>query len=337
MAKLYAGLDVSQDMTAICVVDARGKVVLETSVATDAKSIGVVLRPFRRSIEQVGHEVGPLSPLLHEALLKQRFPMVCLDARKARAAMAAQRNKTDRNDAQAIAILLARGFGGDVHVKSIEAQRAQTLLLFRNTLARKIHDLDRVLGGKFKQFGAKMKRAADGTPIIIWPARGKDADVSAYATHLLHARASAASERDALERLIQAEAKADPICRRFMTVPGVGPLTALTFRAAVDEPHRFRSSRNLGAYFGLTPRRFQSGKTDLHGRMSKAGNVEVRAALFQAAHCLLVCTKRESRLRTWGLRLAQRRSLTHARIACSRKLAVILHRMWITETDFAPN
>jgi transposase len=334
MSAVFVGLDVSAETTALCISDAHGNIVMEGSVASNPEMIAGALRPYRRLIARVGLEAGSISAWLYKALIKRRYPAVCLDAWKTRAAMAAQRNKTDRNDARAIAVLLSRGFEAAVHVKSIEAQRAQTLLLFRNTLAQKIHDLDRVLGGKLKQFGAKLRRGS-GRVTIVWAKGQRDADVAANADALLRMRVAACAELSGLERRIEACAKADPVCRRLMTVPGVGPFIALTFRTAIDDPHRFACSRDVAAYFGLTPRRIQSGKSNFRARVSKAGNAAVRAALYQAAHSLLVCTKRHSTLRAWGLRLVTKRSLTHARMACARKLAVVLHRMWIKEADFA--
>jgi transposase len=119
-----------------------------------------------------------------------------------------------------------------------------------------------------------------------------------------------------------------------MTVPGVGPVTALTFKAGVDDPTRFRRSRTVAADFGLTPRRYQSGEVDNPGRISKAGDPDVRSALYVAAHALIVRSAKWSSLKVWGLRLAKTKGHQRAVIAVARKLAVILHKMWIDGTDF---
>lgn len=121
-----------------------------------------------------------------------------------------------------------------------------------------------------------------------------------------------------------------------MTVPGVGPVVALTFRTAVDDPHRFSRSRTVGAHFGLTPRKFQSGTIDYDGRISKCGDGEVRTALYEAASSLLVRCKTSSELRSWGLSLVKRRGHKKALVAVARKLATLLHRMWLDGSDFRP-
>ncbi len=113
-----------------------------------------------------------------------------------------------------------------------------------------------------------------------------------------------------------------------MTVPGVGPLTALAFRATIDRPDRFRRSRDVGAHLGLTPRRYQSGETDVQGRISRCGDELARTALYEAAHSLLIRSTKWSALRAWGMNVAKRRGMARARVAVARKLAVILHRMW---------
>lgn len=336
MVALYVGLDVSEETTSVCIVTGQGEVVEELSVCTDAKQLHAALRPYRRSIHIVGHESGPCSPYLHNELAKKRLPVICLDARQTRAATAAQRNKTDRNDARCIALLLSRGFRARAYVKSFGAQQLQTLLLFRRTLVQKLHDIDRVLGASVKLFGGKLRRSKREC-FLAWPKSLQYEPVARYADIVLRARSLLDVERQALDALVVEAAKADRVCQRLMTMPGVGPVTALTFKANIDDPHRFPLSRDVGAYFGLTPRRVQSGNRDFIGRISKAGDANMRGALFQAAHSLLVCTRKSSVLRDWGLRVAARRGLTHARLSCSRKMAVILHRMWITERDFAPD
>jgi hypothetical protein len=126
----------------------------------------------------------------------------------------------------------------------------------------------------------------------------------------------------------------EPICRRLMSAPGVGPLTALAFRATIDQPERFGKSRDVGAHLGLTPRRYQSGETDVPGRVSRCGDELARTALYEAAHSLLVRSKKWSVLRAWGMKIAKRRGMARARVAIARKLATILHRMWVDGAEF---
>jgi transposase len=129
-------------------------------------------------------------------------------------------------------------------------------------------------------------------------------------------------------------ARADKVCRRLMSTPGVGALVALTYRSAVDEPTRFGKSSTVGAYFGLTPKKYQSGETDRDGGVSKVGDAMVRTALFEAAHIMLTRATRFSSLKHWALNVAKRRGMKRAKVALARKLGVVLHRMWVDATDF---
>lgn len=332
MTTLYAGLDVSQANTAVCVVDESGLKQFECTVATDAAAIALALKPYRRSLAKVGHETGLYTPFLHRELLRRRFPAICLDARKTRAVLAAQRNKTDRNDARDIAVALSRGFNGAAFVKSVEAHRLRALLTCRRTLKRRARDLEGVLRGMAKAFGCKY---ADGKLTARMRGSRVDPFVANVTASVLRARAALLTEALSLERTVKDLAQRDPICRRLMTAPGIGPITALTYRAAIDDPERFARSRDVGAHFGLTPRRWQSGQRDIAGRISRSGDLEVRAALYEAASTMLNCCKQPSALLAWGKKLQAARGLKYASTACARKLAVILHRMWVTETAFA--
>jgi len=154
-----------------------------------------------------------------------------------------------------------------------------------------------------------------------------------------HALRSSQACRDARERArltkqVLALARNEEVCQRLMTVPGVGPITALTFRATIDRPDRFRRSRDVGAHLGLTPARYQSGETDIQGKISRCGDELARTALYEAAHTLLVRSRKWSSLRAWGMKVAKARGMARARVAVARKLAVILHRMWSDETEF---
>lgn len=336
MSKLFAGLDVSLDKTSICVVDARGNLVFENEAASTPSAISTALKPYRTLLGKVGHEAGIFTPWLHRELLRRKLPAICLDARKTRAALAAQRNKTDRNDARDIAIALARGFEGAAHVKSDEAHRIRMLLTFRRCLKRKANDIEMTLRTTLKVFGATTVRR--GTAFTIkYATRRPDPLVAQLVKTALDARRSVQAEANRLESVAVKLARADAVCRRLMTIPGVGPLTALAFKAAVDDPRRFSSSRVVGSYFGLTPRRIQSGRTDFQTSISRQGDFETRAMLYSAASTMLSCCKKPSKFRTWGLKLVAANGFKHASVACARKLAVIMHRVWITETPFQPD
>jgi transposase len=125
------------------------------------------------------------------------------------------------------------------------------------------------------------------------------------------------------------------LCRRFMQIPGVGPIAALSFMTAIDDPSRFRRSRDVAAYFGLTSRRWQSGSSiHVQGRISKAGDPDVRCGLYEAASALLTRFKRKDKVKAWGLALAKRAGHRKATVAVARKLAVIMHAMWLDGTFY---
>ena len=147
--------------------------------------------------------------------------------------------------------------------------------------------------------------------------------------------ASTSSDAEAIaDKRVRDVARADNVCRRLMTAPGVGAIVALSFRAAVDQPERFKSSKAIGACFGLTPRKYQSGESDRDGAISKAGDASVRLALFEAAHVILTRVSKWSKLKAWAVGVAKRRGAKRAKVALARKLGIVLHRMWIDATDF---
>lgn len=331
----FAGLDVSTRTTAVCVVSHEGEVVLETSVATEPDAIAAALQPWRRSLRTVGHETGSLSPWLHKELQALGLPIVCLEALHTRALLAGQRNKTDPADALGIAQILRAGWFKSVHVKSDEAHRMRILLAHRRSLKRKALDLENALRHTLKAFGVRLHAVGRaGMAAAVYQAIAGDRLLEDLAQGMLRARDVLLAEFARMDRIVRQLAQGDPVCRRLMTVPGVGPVTALAFKAAVDDPTRFRRSRTLGAHFGLTPQRYQSGETDITGRISKRGDGEVRTLLYEAAMSMLVRTRSPSALKAWGLRLAKKRGLKRACVALARKLACVLHRMWLDGSDF---
>lgn len=335
MSRLYAGLDVSDAATAICLMTSRGACI-ETSAPSTPEAIAAALAPHRRRLVVVGFENGTLSNWLYRELQARQFPVVCLNAWRVHASLSARTNKTDRNDARGIAHLLQRALYPTIHVKSDEALRLRMLLNTRSALREKARALQLALRNTLKSLGvtyslgkARSHRrieCAEGTPLSVQ--RIVDGVQRAYHALLV--------EAEVLDKAIAAYAADDPVCKRLMTVPGVGPFVAATFKAAIDEPSRFKNSRSVAAHFGLTPRTFQSGKTEARGRISRRGDARVRLALYAAAFVMLTASKRDTALRRWGLQLRERKGLNIAAVACARKLAVILHRMWMTGRDFEP-
>jgi transposase len=260
---------------------------------------------------------------------------VLLETRHVKAALAAMTVKTDRNDARGIAQLLRLGWFRPVHVKSSGAQEVRALLTARKLVQGKLLDLESGLRGLLRGFGLKVGAVSRGR----FEARILDlvhghAVLETVAGALLTARATLQAQFARLHRALLGMVRADPVCRRLMTVPGVGAVVAITFRSGIDNPARFRRSRDVGPHFGLTPRKYQSGEIDITGSITKVGDRMVRTALYEAASVMLSRTVRPSPLKSWALAVARRRGTKKARVALARKLGVVLHRMWVDGTDF---
>ena len=334
--KYYAGLDVSLRSCAVCIVDTNGKVVLERELACEVSDISDWLRTFAYPIERVGFEAGTMSQHLFFGLQAESFDVVCMEARQVNAALSAMRNKTDKNDARGIAQILRTGWFSPVHMKSREAHGLRALLSSQKALLNKTIDLSNEVRGLLKIFGLRLPKTVSHGSFddIVRPMIQMD-DVLIHALiPLLDARVALYQHYLELDRRVKHAASHDEVCMRLMTVPGVGPIAALTFKAAVDDPLRFKSSRTVAAHFGLTPRRYQSGESDNPGRISRAGDRDVRSTLYSAANAMLMRKMAASKLKSWGMRLMRTKGRRRAVVAVARKLAVLLHRMWIENTEF---
>jgi transposase len=332
----FTGLDVSLRFVSICIVDDTGQVRYEAKAPAEIHRIVGCLRKFSQEVKAVGFEAGALTQYLTYGLQAAGFEVVCLEARQVNAALAAMRNKTDRNDARGIAQILRTGWYSRVHVKSLESHQIRALLASRKAILKKCIDLENELRGLLRVFGIRLaSKVAHGAYDAVVRKQVETEPLLARALlPLLEARQVLYRTYLKLDNEVKAIVRHDRICQQFMSVPGVGAITALTFKAAVDDPHRFKRSRTVAAHFGLTPRRYQSGEIDNPGRISKAGDPDVRCALYVAAHSLLSRSATWSALKAWGVRLAKSRGHRRAVIAVARKLAVILHRMWIDGTEF---
>jgi transposase len=317
-------------------VDDKGTVLHEAKVAADVDTIVAHLRSFSAEIRTVGFEAGALSQYLCHGLAAAGFRVICMEARQVSTTLSAMRNKTDRNDARGIAQILRTGWYRPVHVKSFHSHELRVLLSSRKTILAKCVDLENEVRGLLRIFGIRLpNRVGHGSfDAIARNVLPNEPHVVRALVPLLEARAMLYKTYLKLDKEVRALARADAVCKRLMSAPGVGAVTSLTFKAGVDDPKRFSSSRNVPAHFGLTPRRYQSGETDNPGHISKAGDRDVRCALYTAAHALMTRTAGWSSLKAWGLRLAKTRGHRRAVIAVARKLAVILHRMWLDGTDF---
>lgn len=331
----FAALDVSMEESKLCVVDGTGRIVREGVSASDPGSIGKVLRGWGMRYRVVGLEAGALSSWLHGGLTGLGFAVVLLETRQAQSVLSGMRNKTDRKDARGLAQLLRTGWYRPVHVKSQGAQDRRALLSARAQVHASLVQIENSLRGLLKAVGARLPRGgrrslpqAARQAASAWPLLSKGVS-SLLATHRV-----LVAEREKLTRQVMDLARRDADARLLMTVPGVGAIVAVAFAATVDDPGRFARSRSVGAHFGLTARRHQSGEIDRSGRISKCGDRLMRALLFEASTVLLTRVKRWSSLKAWGMAIARRRGLWRARVAVARKLAVIMHRMLVDRTEF---
>jgi transposase len=244
-------------------------------------------------------------------------------------------NKTDRNDARSLAHLVRSGWFKSVHVKSIESQELRTLLTSREFLVNKLRDHENEIRGALRPFGLKVGQVSASR--FAQRIRDLVADkprLRLCMDALLTAREVLAKQLAALHGELLRVTKNDELCVRFMAIPGVGPVTALAFKTTIDRPDRFRRSSDVGAHLGLAPRQYQSGEVDRRGRIAKTGDGLTRRALFAAANVMLSRSTQWTALKNWGVAIAKRSSLKKAKVAVARKLAVIMHRMWLDGASF---
>jgi transposase len=332
----YAALDVSLRSVHLCVIDDEGVIQAETKLDSEVTDIIAYLDALGIEVSVVGLEAGTLAQYLTYGLQSAGYEVACMEARQVKAALSAMRNKTDKNDARGIAQLLRTGWYSKVHIKSMESHRVRALLSSRRAVLSKCVDLENEIRGLFKIFGIKLppKLGHGSFDAAVRDVIETDMTLSHSLLPLLDARLVLYHCFRELDNRTRHMAHADSVCQRFMSAPGVGFITALTYKAGVDDPYRFKHSRTVAAHFGLTPRRFQSGEIDIDGHISRCGDRGVRCALYTAANALLTRSSKWSPLKAWGMKLAKTRGHRRAVIAVARKLAVILHRMWLDDVPF---
>jgi transposase len=319
-------------------MDGSGKFVREAKVASEPEALIGWFGLLGLDLERIGLEAGPLSQWLYAAMREAGLAVELLETRHVRDAFRAMPVKSDRNDARGIAQLMRLGWFRPVHCKSMDAQEVRAVLTARKLVQTKLLDVENSLRGILRGFGLKVGKTTprsfagriqelvDGQP-----------NLEAIGEALLSVRAVLQREFNAFERRVRAMARSNARTRLLMSTPAVGPIVALTYAAAIDDPARFKSSKQAGSHFGLTPKKYQSGETDRSGRISKIGDASVREALYQAAHVMLTKPVKDcSELKGWAMRIARRAGMNKAKVALARKLAVILHRMLADGTPFNP-
>ncbi len=331
----FAGLDVSVKETSVCIVDGTGKIVREVKVASEPEALLPVLTNPSYHFKRIGLEAGPLSQWLFSALAEAGLPAICVETRHMRAVLKAQINKTDRNDARGMAQMMRAGLYRPVHVKTLRSQKHRMLLTHRKLLQSKAISIDNDLRGTLRNFGLKVGMVG----ALKFEARIRELvadlpDMALLVEPLLIVRRVLRDQLAILHRSLLAIVRDDEVCRRLMSIPRIGPVVALTFRASVDVPARFKNSKAVGAAFGLTPSKYQSGEINRSGAISKCGDEMVRAMLYEAAHIMLVRSTRWSWLKAWAMKIAKKRGMKKAIVALARRLAVVMHRMWMDGTEF---
>jgi transposase len=331
----FAGLDVSVNDTSVCIVDETGKIVREVKVASEPGALLTVLNSGAHHFKRIGLEAGPLSQWLYSALGEANLPVICVETRHMRAVLQAQINKTDRNDARGIAQMMRAGLYRPVHVKTLRSQKLRMLLTHRKLLQSKAIAVENDLRGTLRNFGLKVGIVGK----LRFETRIRELvenlpDLATLVEPLLVVRRVLREQIAVLHRRLLVIVRDDDVCRRLMTVPGVGPVVALTFRATLDVPARFRNSRAVGAALGLTPCKYQSGESDRTGGISRCGDEMMRVMLYEAAQVMLVRSTRWSWLKAWAMQIARRRGMKKAIVALARRLAVVMHRIWTDGTEF---
>lgn len=325
--KHYAGIDLSMETSHVCVVDADGCKVAAQCVDSTPEAISALLERHG-PVERVVIETGRMTPWIARGLHELGVAIVCIDARQAHQSLKAMKaNKTDPHDAAGLAQLARTGFYKEVHVKSPTSHGVRSVITARAHLVEARVRLDNTIRGLCATFGIRPGAGQGERFLARVQAAIAVPGLGEAVASLLRARTGLVDEIRRMDRELKAISIASPACQALMSIPGVGVQTSAAFAAAVDEAGRFKRSRTAGAYFGVVPRRHQSGELDWTGRITKQGDGTVRKLLYEAANSILTRTRQTFALKTWALKIAKRRGLKKARVALARRLAVIMHAM----------
>jgi transposase len=334
--KYYAGLDVAMKETFICILDEEGKRIYESTVSTDPQPIYEELIKGGVELEKVGLETGSLSNYLTKGLQDLGVKAICIDARKMAAILSVTVNKTDKNDARGIADAMRCNHYRVVNVRENNDDSLGILLKSRATLVEGRGKLKNTVRGHLKAYGIRLGDVSNKKFPEV--ARKASSDISREANlgieGLLKSYEGLVNEIEKLEKTLNEICKQDEEVKRFMEIPGVGMIIAMTYKADMGDPTRFEKSETVGAYYGMTPRQYSSGESLRLGGISRCGSKEVRYLLTEAAIILLTRCKSWCSLKAWGLKLMKKKGLKKAALAVGRKLSVIMHRMLITGESF---
>jgi transposase len=333
--KYYAGLDVSVKETSVCIVDEAGNICREGKVTSHPENLARLLNDPVLPLTRIGLEAGPLSQWLFSGMVAVGLPAICIETRHTKAFLKAQVNKSDRNDARGIAQMMRVNLFRPVHVKTMTSQKRRALLTARKLLQEKAHAIENDIRGLLRNFGLKV----GAVTMVKFAERILELveDLPELVEIMEPLLASRKQLREAfmiLHRKVLSIVRDDAVCRRLMTIPGVGPVVSLAFSSTIDVPARFKNSKAVGPALGLTPVLNQSGENFRVGRISLCGDDMMRHLLYEAAQVMLTRVQKWSWLKAWAVNIARRRGQQKAIVALARRLAVIMHRMWIDGTEF---
>lgn len=325
----YVGLDVSKESTSICIIDENNQILREDSVPTDPDMIGIFLKGSNLSIDSIGLESGPFTHFLVEGLQNQGFKVVVMESLKVAAILKSTINKTDRNDARGIAMVLKSEHYTECVQRSNESMHLRTFLNSRETLVTARFNLKNTIHGLLRPYGIKVPHPKR----VCWPKRVVEAVKESVPTltlpisTLVESFVLISEKLKILEDHAVEVAKQDEDATLLQTVDGVGPVTALQFKSEVDDITRFKNARDVGAYLGLTPRQYSSGETQRMGRISKRGTAATRLCLVRSATVMLTLSKSWSKLKAWAMKIQKKKGFSKAKVALARKLAVTMFLM----------
>ncbi len=330
----YVGFDVSKEETSFCVMDEAGKIMAQGKAFSDPQSLFEALRKHTLCPTRIVLETGTLSNWLARGLHEYGLPVDVIDARQAHAVMKLQHNKTDANDAILLAEIARTGFCRPVSVSSEDAHKQRILIKARRLLVCQRRDTQNAIRGFLCALGIRFPKGSGKLANRVQTALVERPDLKVMIEPLLASSEALKIQIQHLDEEVIKQAKASKASQLLMTIPGVGPITALAFAATIDDATRFEKSRTVGAYLGLTSRRYQSGEMDYSGRISKFGDDLLRSLLYEAANSLLTVVRKSHPIKDWARRIRKRSSHKKACVALARKLAVIMHRMLITGEAF---
>lgn len=334
--KHYVGLDISMKNTSVCIVDETGKIVHESTVKTEPSDLADAIEKTGLNVELIGFESGSLGHYLAQGFKKRNLPAVCMDARKLSPVLALRINKTDKNDARGIAEVLRVGMFTRVHDKPQEAIDRSAVLTMRRCIVNQRTDIKNHIRGILKTYGIRLGSIGSTkfSKAVKTRLEGVNSIVQSAIEDLLEIFELLNEKITKIDLELLTASRKDLEVRLLMTIPGIGPITALTYKAEIFEPTRFKNSRTVGAYIGMTPTQYSSGETQKQGRISRCGSSELRSLLNESAVVLLTRSQKWSKLKAWGLKLMRKKGLKKASMAVGRKLAVIMHRMLIDKKEF---